>query len=198
MPRPADPNRQNDILRAARAVFLERGYTGARMADIAARTGVAIGTLYLSFPSKEALALALAEDFYIRLTDAILPSVIQRDNAAAIADTVRAAVTFAAEERDLIRFLRLDIHLGRPAPDQSLPARVRLHQLLARELEDRMVEGLIHRYDPLVLAELLAGMIEWVVEACLIRGDGDLARYQETLVQLLQHALLYPPQESRL
>ncbi len=195
MPRPLDPNRRDDILRAARAVFLEHGYAGARMAEIAARTGVATGTLYLSFPSKEALALALVEDFYARLTAALLPALEQADNTAAIAGAVRAAVAFAAEERDLIRLLRLDFYLGKPAPDQALPARRHLHQVLAQRLDLGMRQGFLHAYDPLVLAELLAGLIEWIVEACLLRGDSDLARYEHTLVRMLQHALLHPVKE---
>jgi AcrR family transcriptional regulator len=147
MPRPLDPNRRNDILCAARAVFLEHGYAGARMAEIAARTGVATGTLYLSFPSKEALALALAEDFYARLSAAILPELERVDSAAAVAGTVRAAVAFAAEERDLIRLLRLDFAVGKPAPDQTLPARRQLHQLLAQRLDQGMRQGALYAYD---------------------------------------------------
>src|SRR5512135_1243787 len=39
--------RRGAILRAAVEVFSERGYFGARMRDVAARAGVADGTLYL-------------------------------------------------------------------------------------------------------------------------------------------------------
>ena len=37
------------MLRAAIEVFAEQGYGGARMADIAARAGVAVQTLYFVF-----------------------------------------------------------------------------------------------------------------------------------------------------
>jgi AcrR family transcriptional regulator len=40
------------ILRAAIEVFAEEGYVGARMADIAARAGVAVQTLYFVFHTK--------------------------------------------------------------------------------------------------------------------------------------------------
>lgn len=56
----------------------------------------------------------------------------------------------------------------------------------------RRRQGLLYAYDPLVLAELLAGLIEWMVETCLLRGDGDMARYERTLALMLQHALLQP------
>jgi AcrR family transcriptional regulator len=47
--------RRRAILRAALTVFAERGFEAARLDDVAARAGVAKGTLYLYFRDKEAL-----------------------------------------------------------------------------------------------------------------------------------------------
>jgi AcrR family transcriptional regulator len=41
------------LLDAAEAVFLEKGFAGAPVEEIARRAGVALATLYKSFPSKE-------------------------------------------------------------------------------------------------------------------------------------------------
>src|SRR5512133_168308 len=46
------------ILDAAVAVFAERGFHSARVADIAARAGVADGTVYLYFRNKEEILMA--------------------------------------------------------------------------------------------------------------------------------------------
>ena len=43
------------LVEAALDVFLETGFSGARMSDVAARAGLAKGTLYLYFETKEAL-----------------------------------------------------------------------------------------------------------------------------------------------
>ena len=51
--------RREAILDAALTVFAERGYEAARLDDMAARAGVAKGTLYLYFKDKEALFEAL-------------------------------------------------------------------------------------------------------------------------------------------
>lgn len=57
--RAPDPQRvaqtRDMILRSALMIFLERGFEGARMVDVAARAGLAKGTLYLHFADKEAL-----------------------------------------------------------------------------------------------------------------------------------------------
>ncbi len=47
--------RKEAILEAALTVFAERGFEAARLDDVAARAGVAKGTLYLYFKDKEAL-----------------------------------------------------------------------------------------------------------------------------------------------
>ena len=47
--------RPAEILCAARAVFLENGFALAKVEEIARRAGVSKGTVYLYFPTKEAL-----------------------------------------------------------------------------------------------------------------------------------------------
>jgi AcrR family transcriptional regulator len=50
------------ILDAAAAVIAEKGYEGATMAEIAARSGTKIGSLYRFFPNKESLADTIVVD----------------------------------------------------------------------------------------------------------------------------------------
>ncbi len=60
--------RPQELLDAAFEVFTEKGFSAARLEEIAARAGVGKGTLYLYFPSKEALLEALIDT-------ALLPNV---------------------------------------------------------------------------------------------------------------------------
>src|SRR5476651_271285 len=48
-----------ELMRAGADVFAERGFEAATMAEIAARAGAQIGSLYRFFPNKDALADAL-------------------------------------------------------------------------------------------------------------------------------------------
>ena len=48
-----------ELLQAAAAVFQERGFEAATMAEIAARADAKIGSLYRFFPNKDAVADAL-------------------------------------------------------------------------------------------------------------------------------------------
>src|SRR5947209_10098101 len=49
------------ILQAAEEILAEKGYHETSMDEIAARVGVAKGTVYLHFPSKEELVIAIFE-----------------------------------------------------------------------------------------------------------------------------------------
>ncbi|MCM2475923.1 TetR/AcrR family transcriptional regulator [Rhizobium sp. CG5] len=56
-----DPQeRRADILAAALSLFAERGFAATRIEDVAAKAGIAKGTVYLHFPDKEALFTSLA------------------------------------------------------------------------------------------------------------------------------------------
>ncbi|WP_426163705.1 TetR/AcrR family transcriptional regulator [Sandarakinorhabdus sp. DWP1-3-1] len=70
-PRPAAAQRREAILLVAQEVFLEHGFEGASMSQVAARLGGSKGTLYSYFDSKEALFEALVADSCARNADAM-------------------------------------------------------------------------------------------------------------------------------
>jgi AcrR family transcriptional regulator len=54
--------RPAELMAAALELFVEKGFAGTRLDDIAARAGVSKGTLYLYFDSKEALFKAVIQE----------------------------------------------------------------------------------------------------------------------------------------
>lgn len=57
--------RPDEIIDAALALFSERGFSATRLEDVAVRAGVAKGTVYLYFASKEALLQAAVRRFVV-------------------------------------------------------------------------------------------------------------------------------------
>ncbi|MEW5878991.1 MAG: TetR/AcrR family transcriptional regulator [Pseudomonadota bacterium] len=55
-----------ELLAAALALFVEKGYAGTRLDDVAARAGVSKGTLYLYFANKEELFKAVVRENIVR------------------------------------------------------------------------------------------------------------------------------------
>src|SRR5690349_10335712 len=58
---PARAGKRDAILRAAIDVFAERGFFNAQVADVARAAGVAAGTVYLYFRSKDDLLVSIFE-----------------------------------------------------------------------------------------------------------------------------------------
>jgi len=54
--------RPEEITAAALELFVERGYAGTRLEDVAARAGISKGTLYLYFENKEELFKAVVRE----------------------------------------------------------------------------------------------------------------------------------------
>ena len=68
-------DKRSDIIEAAELIFTTRGFAAARMDDIAEVAGVAKGTLYLYFSSKQELFVSLLEarsDEYVMTLDSWL------------------------------------------------------------------------------------------------------------------------------
>jgi AcrR family transcriptional regulator len=63
--------RRDQIIAAALACFARAGYHTTTMADVAAQAGVSKGTPYLYFASKEALFIALHEEWDCGLADRV-------------------------------------------------------------------------------------------------------------------------------
>ncbi|MCU1278049.1 MAG: regulatory protein TetR [bacterium] len=67
MPRPADRNAKIDLLRAAEAVFAERGLDHAKVEEITERAGHSKGSFYLHFENKEDAFRQIVESTLARL-----------------------------------------------------------------------------------------------------------------------------------
>ncbi len=61
--------KQAIIFDAAKEVFAQNGYDGLRMSEVAKRAGVAEGTIYSYFSSKDDLIRALVGDYWTQLTE---------------------------------------------------------------------------------------------------------------------------------
>jgi AcrR family transcriptional regulator len=84
------------LMAAAAEVIAERGYEAATMAEIAARAGARIGSLYRFFPNKEALADALIERFG-ELVDAAFRKIEGRVSVLSISELADTLVGLLGE-----------------------------------------------------------------------------------------------------
>lgn len=96
---------QEAVLQVALSCFVEQGFHGTSMRDIAGRAGTSIAAIYYHFPSKAALLRAImtrvTEDLIAVLQQARTAARGRDDDAAALlAALVRAYVRFHTERRE--------------------------------------------------------------------------------------------------
>lgn len=80
MARKKDEEKRGKILDAATKVFASQGFYNAKMQDIAKEAGVAHGTLYLYFNSKDALLTAIFQEVFGELIEYIRSEIQKQDN----------------------------------------------------------------------------------------------------------------------
>ena len=132
------------LLRAAIDTFAARGYFNAQVADVARAAGLAAGTVYLYFHSKEDLLI----------------SIFERTMTEAITEVRRAIDTLDRAEAQLRRIAAL--HLGRLGRDRSLA--------IVFQVELRQSTKFMERFSTTGLREYL-GIIRDVIAAGQASGE---------------------------
>jgi AcrR family transcriptional regulator len=94
------------ILDAAREEFGERGFSDSSIVGITQRAGVALGTFYTYFDSKEALFQALVRDMSTQVRDNVGPALTDaRDGLDGERRALEAFLKFVREHRDIYRII---------------------------------------------------------------------------------------------
>lgn len=114
--------RTEEILQAANRVFAERGFDQATMDEVAKEAGVAKGTLYLYYPSKQDIywaALRRGAQELAAQTSAALAAAVGADEK--IRAFIATRLRYFEEHRDLFRIF--DSEFGRSICRHDAPAK---------------------------------------------------------------------------
>ena len=195
-PRQARSVRTRDgLLRAAEALFIERGYVGVTADDIAAAAGVSVGAFYTYYRNKRQILMALMRK---RLGDIFTDLRLSRmdlahDNHHA---AIRAAVAsvIASDHRSTLREVWLQLMSLEPelAPGQAVIRRYALDQLERQLQSARENDALWPDLD----IEATALAILAMLDALSARRDRDLPdeRLIESVTTFIERALFPPGQ----
>src|SRR3954467_11961439 len=131
--------KRDAILRAATDVFAERGFFNAQVADVARVAGVAAGTVYLYFKSK----------------DDLLVSIFERSMREGLANG-RAAVADLADPRERLRRLARG-HLSRLGNDRNLAVVFQVELRSSTKFMERFSASLLRDYLGLIREAIADG-----------------------------------------
>ena len=191
--------RPEELVAAALEVFVERGYDGTTLADVARRAGVTKGTIYLYFENKEALFKAV-----VRQT--IVP-VIAQGEALARSFTGSARDLLEQLVREYWRLVGETALAGIPklmmAEAATFPELTRFyydevvargHRLMAGVIERGITNGEFRPVDVMLAAKLAmsplmhATVVRRAFASCMPEGF-NIQAYLDTHIDLYLHGI---------
>jgi len=182
--------RHDAIIAAAGALAAERGMAAVQIAPVAARAGIAAGTVYRYFPSKTEMVAALVKAVSERDIGAMRGAA---EAAPGPLSALAAAIaTFAA--RALAGRRLAWAVLAEPVDPEVAAVRIAYRQALAREIEARLAAAIAARHlpeqDPALAAPALVGaLIEGLIGPLAPDPPHDAARAREAAQMLTLFAL---------
>lgn len=194
--------RKRELLDVALRVFGQRGYHQTRIADIIDAAGVARGTFYLYFESKNAIFHALLDDLLSKVRSSVV-GVSMAPNAepvhTQIRDSVERVLAAFVESPDLTRVvLREAVGLDDEVDRKLADFHARLHWWLANALENGAKLGLLRptqfgnerpaNFE--LVAWAVLGTVKQLVQLLVERGpSGAGPTVREAADTILDHSL---------
>ncbi|MGH2709985.1 MAG: TetR/AcrR family transcriptional regulator [Actinomycetota bacterium] len=184
--------RRKELMDAAVRVFTDKGISKTTVSDITDTAGVAKGTFYLYFDSKDQLLGALKE----RLIDEILAHATQQyqrvgqeDWWALVDSVIESFVDFMLERRDMVHVLMQE-GLS-PETDQIFrECEERVDAMFASGIQAGIEAGAFHSTDPEIMARFFHHAIDgYLIHEVLYGEDIDRERFLKGAKELVRKAL---------
>ncbi len=186
--------REEAIITAAHDVFVEHGFAGAKMVEIARRAIVAEGTVYLYFKNKNALLLAVVGKFYERLTKSAEEGVKDiQDSYERLEFLARHHLVSCLGEW---RILELVTALYRNMSEYESEGHYKFNKAYVAVFDNVIREasnrGEICKDVPLwIIRDLFYGSLEYSARTHLLRGGGsdDIELIAKNVMQVLRRGI---------
>lgn len=168
-------DKRDRILKAAIEVFAKNGFYATRVSEIAKAAGVADGTIYLYFKSKDDVLITIFEDGIQRLLE-ILRDVASRDEPfdVRITRVVELQLGLLEDQRDLAEVITVNLRQSSTLLKQyAAPLFMEYIDVIAGLIRDGQDEGAFRAdINPRVVARSLFGAIDAILLTWAL-GEAD-------------------------
>ena len=197
--KPAE-ERRKDILDAALRLFVSKGFADTSVSDIAAEAGMATGTVYLYFPSKEHVLQGLHDRFGQENEAAIAAAAVDAVERAGRGEPVDYRDTIDSILDAVAKHFRdnpdLVIVCTKYRPELMTPERTQAVEhldIVARALEAGVQLGLIHTSDPQMTSYLFDAALAYNLHTHITYGDPpDMDRLIAAAKEMFHKTLALP------
>lgn len=190
----SEMERRAQILRAARAIFIEQGYLAARVEDVARRANLSKGAVYFYFESKRAIFDALVDEEHA-VTISFLEEA-ERDTRPAQVKLVELGTRYLDYFAGLKTPPRFFLLMSEMAiRDEDIRRRVNaIHQRfvdrIAEVIRQGVEEGVFAPFDPIAVAQMMKALIDGLAGQSAVGVRPDVERLSSDGLRLLLMGLL--------
>jgi AcrR family transcriptional regulator len=152
------------LKRAARKLFVERGYHATRPQDIAREAGLGHGTFYLHYPDKKACFLAFVDDAREELHEYMMARQAKDVTLESmIAASLKAIYAYSAEHPGVLAAAMTDENVIDAEGVQATPLLIRWGFDWAEIIREAASKGLVcNDYNPEIVGQAILGAIHQV------------------------------------
>jgi TetR/AcrR family fatty acid metabolism transcriptional regulator len=158
-------NRKEDIIKVTAKLFSQKSFHDVKMDEIAEELGIAKGTIYLYFKSKEKLYLEILEESY-KAIEALLENEIAIDEPSPVKLKKVLGIIFGFYRKnlDVLKILSRDeTHLIKEHFEFTEHWRLRRLKLYEKILEKGIKQGSFNVQNPRLTALIIFGLVRSVM-----------------------------------
>ena len=170
-----DPEKPQQIIQAAVRVFARKGYFSSRVSDIAREAGIAAGTIYLYFRTKEDILITLFREKMSVFVSSMRRAIADEPNAVAkVRRLVHLHFEMLEGDPDLAEVVQVELRQGqkffRGASSQEIAA---YFALIGSVLEEGVGQGHFKPDLPLKVAtKMLFGAMDQMATSWVLGKRG--------------------------
>ena len=191
-----DPDKPQQIIEAAVRVFARKGYYNSRVSDIAREAGIAAGTIYLYFKTKDDILVTLFRDKMADFVGALRKAIAgEADAASKIRRLVSLHFRILEESPDLAEVVQVELRQGqkffRGASSQEIGA---YFALIGSVLEEGVAEGRFRSGLPVKVAtKILFGAMDQMATSWVLGKRGyQLVDTADAVVEIFLQGVAAP------
>jgi len=191
-------SRKEDIMKAAANLFSQKTYHDVTMDQIAEEVGIAKGTIYLYFESKENLYLGILEHTHETIESILVKEIEKNDPAPQKLKKVLTLIfQFYFQNRDVLRILTRDeTRLIREHFDFTERWRHRRIKLYRKILEKGIKEGSFRPANTELMALIIFGLVGSVMS--YYPKDMTAGEIAEEVFSMISEGIMTSRKESTL
>jgi len=170
-----DPDKPQQIIEAAVRVFARKGYYNSRVSDVAREAGIAAGTIYLYFKTKDDILVTLFRDKMAEFVGALRKAIAdETDPPSKVRRLVSLHFSMLEENPDLAEVVQVELRQGqkffRGASSQEIGA---YFALIGSVLEEGVAQGRFRSGLPVKVAtKMLFGAMDQMATSWVLGKRG--------------------------